>query len=367
MQFSLLLEPRGDEAGTGPEPRLRRLLEVARRNEQAWRRFQDFQIALMESEDLHGLARTLEHHARRHFDWSCVQLHLLDGSAELAQAHRLLESAPHPALSWLSDSVALTRLYPQDLRPLLDRFRSQTHGHWLPRASINGVESVALLPLIRRGEWLGLLAIGARTAGRFRPGMATDFLEGLATTLTTCVDAARSRALLRCLGLTDALTGLGNRRLFDRRLQEECLRAARQQQPLACLLIDIDHFKAINDRHGHPAGDAVLRTLSERLGCELGSAGMVARFGGEEFAVLLAGSDLERSTALAERLRNCIAAAPVAAAAEEIPVTASLGVAVWAPGAGTDAAACQQTLLATADAALYAAKRNGRNRVEVAA
>jgi diguanylate cyclase (GGDEF)-like protein len=172
-------------------------------------------------------------------------------------------------------------------------------------------------------------------------------------------------AELSRLSETDALTGLPNRRLFDRRLAEECSRAARHGTALALLMLDVDHFKRYNDLHGHPAGDACLRRVAEALrSTARRPADLVARIGGEEFAVLLPHHGLEEARTQAERCAAAVDAAalphgdsPVAAF-----VTLSIGGAqVAAPGASFSAA----ELLRAADAALYEAKQGGRHRVVV--
>ena len=167
---------------------------------------------------------------------------------------------------------------------------------------------------------------------------------------------------LRQLATTDQLTGLLNRREFDRLLVEEVERTRRFERPLARVLIDLDHFKSINDRHGHPAGDTVLRTVATRITETVRSLDRVARIGGEEFAVLLMETSVEEAMAAAQRLIEVMRGAPMAVSDEvRLPVTISAGVAV-APTHAKESAA----LIEAADKALYTAKRNGRNRVVLA-
>ena len=167
---------------------------------------------------------------------------------------------------------------------------------------------------------------------------------------------------LHRLATHDELTGLLNRRELDRVLSQEAERAVRFGQPLGLLMADIDHFKSVNDRHGHPAGDAVLREVARRLRAELRSVDFPGRFGGEEFAVVVVQADGESAAVLAERIRAAVMAAPVSIGEEELSVTISIGVAALPPNGCTG-----PELLAAADQALYAAKRGGRNRVERAA
>ena len=158
---------------------------------------------------------------------------------------------------------------------------------------------------------------------------------------------------------TDALTGLANRRAFDGRLQNLMREALVTHQSLALILIDIDHFKSVNDRFGHPVGDAVLRRTASTLTAVLREHGRPARFGGEEFAVVLADSSAAEAFEIAEQLRTAVAQQSLAlrsSGARLGNVTVSLGLAMLRKGDD------EQALVERADAALYRAKQEGRNR-----
>ena len=163
------------------------------------------------------------------------------------------------------------------------------------------------------------------------------------------------------LASLDGLTGLANRRGFDRELEREWQRAAERSQPLALMMIDIDHFKLFNDRYGHVRGDACLRAVGETLSLvTLEEAVLVARYGGEEFALLLPGLDIARTTALAEEARRAIEDLLIVHdEASSGFVTISIGVESQVPEPGQSAA----DLVEAADRAIYAAKRRGRNTV----
>ncbi|MBU6257993.1 MAG: GGDEF domain-containing protein [Burkholderiales bacterium] len=156
----------------------------------------------------------------------------------------------------------------------------------------------------------------------------------------------------------DALTGLWNRRQIDLELEASVKQASRRNEPLCVALVDIDHFKRINDRHGHAMGDAVLVGVAARLGAALRSSDRVGRYGGEEFLLVLPATTPAQALALAERLRGELEA-PCALPAGEPAVTASFGIAAWRGGEPVG------DLLRRADRALYRAKDAGRNRVEV--
>lgn len=163
---------------------------------------------------------------------------------------------------------------------------------------------------------------------------------------------------LDALSATDELTGIANRRTFQARLEDEVAAARRYRRPFALVLVDVDHFKAINDQFGHPAGDEVLRRVARLLKDSVRGHDLVARYGGEEFAILLPAAGREATLVIAERCRRAIERAEW----PDRPVTASLGAAILEDlrGGATE-------ILAAADKALYASKHDGRNRTTVAA
>jgi diguanylate cyclase (GGDEF)-like protein len=242
---------------------------------------------------------------------------------------------------------------------------------------------VALLVLLTAwfgGERLILRPIRAlvQTAGRFGRGdLQVDAapqpwlaeFKPLAAALDDMARklAAREEELqianqhLEELASLDGLTGLANRRGFDRQLEREWQRASERRQPLALMMIDIDHFKLFNDRYGHVRGDACLRAVGETLSLvTLEEAVLVARYGGEEFALLMPGIDLARATALAEEARRAIEDLLIThAEAARGLVTISIGVESLVPGPKQTAA----DLVEAADRALYTAKWRGRNMV----
>lgn len=157
--------------------------------------------------------------------------------------------------------------------------------------------------------------------------------------------------------LTDALTGVQNRRYFDEALNEYLREFQRIGRPVGLMIIDLDHFKRVNDTHGHDVGDEVLRTVAECLKDMTRYHDIVARLGGEEFAVVAPNMNIDLLMRLAERIRKAIAAAPVSRDRAKLRVTASMGLAVW------DGQEDAEGLFRRADQNLYEAKRGGRNRI----
>ncbi|WP_221031001.1 GGDEF domain-containing response regulator [Actomonas aquatica] len=185
----------------------------------------------------------------------------------------------------------------------------------------------------------------------------------LERSLRYALKLSETLAELKRLATHDALTGLLNRREFNRILAEETERAKRFGRDFSLVLLDLDHFKSVNDTHGHPAGDAVLRETARRLGGLMRKVDRLARFGGEELAVLLVELDAEAARKLATRIVEVVHGTPypLDEDGKELTVTISAGVAAMPHHATT-----AKALVQAADKALYAAKSNGRDRVEVA-
>ena len=211
-----------------------------------------------------------------------------------------------------------------------------------------GAEDVMVTP------WSGA-EILARVAALLRIKVSQEALE-------------RAKLDLEKQSFSDHLTGLYNRRYFQHHLQLELERERRYGEPVSLMMIDLDHFKLVNDRFGHPAGDALLRAVAGVLSLELRRLDVCARWGGEEFAVIMPKTDAEGGAVVAHRvlraIRNKVAiqAAPLhvsGAGRESVRVTASMGFATY-PGAGLDG---EDALLQSADSALYQAKALGRDRV----
>jgi diguanylate cyclase (GGDEF)-like protein len=217
------------------------------------------------------------------------------------------------------------------------------------------------VPMISQGDVLGLLV------ANFPAGPDAAVEQAAATAISEQLALGTSninlREVLRRQSTTDELTGLYNRRYFDETLRRELFRAERKRAALAIVMIDLDHFKHMNDTHGHEAGDLVLRAVGQCLRDGVRRSDVACRYGGEELVLVLPECDGAAARRCAETIRAAIAALELQQGDVLLPaVTASFGVAMW-PAHGDDAA----TLLQAADRALYTAKHEGRNRVCMAA
>lgn len=217
--------------------------------------------------------------------------------------------------------------------------------------------SLILQPLRASAEPIGILCAASLSPKAFDPS-AVQFCEVLSQHGAQGICLLKAHEELERLAATDALTNLTNRRVFFVRLAAEIQRSRRYGQPLSILLVDVDHFKKINDLHGHPAGDSVLRAVAGALAGYARETDLAARYGGEEFTLLLPSTAEGGARAVAERVRSGIEALRVDWEGKPIPVRASLGLATLEGDQdGADA------LVARADQALYAAKQTGRNKV----
>jgi two-component system cell cycle response regulator len=220
-------------------------------------------------------------------------------------------------------------------------------------ALLPNARGVVVAPLIAEGRLLGVVAVEHSKRARHIERRVVNMINQFSAYAALALDNALLLQQVQQMADTDALTGVGNRRLFERTLEREITHAQIKGKQLSLLLVDVDHFKAFNDALGHQAGDQALREVASVLIRRCRKQDTVARYGGEEFAVVVSGADVERSLKLAEELRLAVCAAQAAR-----PVTASVGVATY-PQDAPDSS----TLVRSADRALYAAKRQGRNRV----
>lgn len=323
--------------------RLEELLERAHANEATQQRLQTVELDMLRRYPLVDLLRAL----------------ILDYPEQLGlQGAALHVCPPQPEVSALGVSGDLpTGVYLAEVVPPEDIQLGTVAAEspdWFPHQGSPG--SLALLPLHAGGQYLGIYAL-AGEAGRFQPNQGTTFLQRLAAMVATSLDNAINHARLEEMALSDPLTGLDNRRSHQRRLAEAVARSRRQGRPLACLLVDIDHFKAINDQHGHPAGDRVLVEVAEALARAVRGGDALARYGGEEFAVLMEVEGADAAEAAAERMRMAVS---TVTSPDGDALTASVGLALLDPAEEGEA------LVERADAALYRAKTAGRDRVEAA-
>jgi two-component system cell cycle response regulator len=222
---------------------------------------------------------------------------------------------------------------------------------------IRDYESLLVLPLLVKDEVIGTFTVAARRTGAF-PGDRREMLGVIANQVAVSLQNARMVQALEEQATTDGLTGLVNHRTFQERFSAMLGRAERHGFAVALILTDIDHFKKVNDTHGHPTGDEVLRRVAAILKASARKIDIVARYGGEEFALVLEATDRAGARQLAERIRHEVSQQTFQSSkGGNFQVTLSLGVAVY-----PDDARDKTEIISRSDKALYAAKHGGRNR-----
>ena len=337
------------------------LLHEARLNQDKLRRFDQLERQLLAAPTLAALVGTLLQDYPRLFQLDGVTLALVDPAHELRGL--LGDEAVAAGLLLLPDPGRLQALYGTDAGPVLAA--AEVRHDFLFEGAVPPPASVALLPLVRQGQYLGSLNLASCDARRFAADSSTDFLARLAALVALCLHNALAGERLKLAGLTDALTGVHNRRYFEARCLEEVQAARRRQLPLVCMFLDVDRFKQLNDTLGHPAGDQVLRYVARLIKVQLRGSDVMARYGGEEFVVLLPATTLHSGLDTAERIRRVVAAQSVPLDGQgDARVTVSIGVALLdLTGTPAEPAGLAAAMIARADAAVYAAKQAGRNQV----
>src|SRR6202171_1859805 len=349
--------------------RLKEMTAEAANNETILKKTQARELSLLRADSLAQLLRAMVDGLRESYSLDAISVVLLDPEHEIR--HLLLANGERPdefkQVFFVDSLVGLAPQLTALHKPWLGPFVGGDHHLVFPGSS--NLKSAALLPLPRKDRATGALCFGSRDPARFTRHHGTDFLSHLGAVAAVCIENAVNRARLLRAGITDFLTGWHNRRYLQQRLKEELARAQRRGGTIACLMIDIDRFKGINDGYGHLAGDNALKEEEQGVDGQIRSMDTAARFGGDELAVLMPDATAAEAATLAERIREVIAAAPFALNAHiERSLTVSVGVAAVAPGRHeTDMKALADRLLADADAALYRAKALGRNRVQVGA
>lgn len=260
-----------------------------------------------------------------------------------------------------SEPVEAAQRLPTGFGPWMDRLADWVHRIGVRQATLAIVGSSVLLSVLLDVLWHLLagwpLSTRSLLLATLLPVPIAGLGAGITLRLIVALDQARSRA--EHLALTDALTGVRNRRWFMTQAALEFERATRHGRALALVLIDVDHFKRVNDEHGHQTGDRLLVEIAQTCAATLRRTDLLARFGGEEFIVLLPETGQREAVRLAERMRQAVQAGlrdpqhPL-----QVPVTISLGVVAMSAATPT-----LDALIRATDQALYDAKRAGRDRV----
>ena len=387
--FELPTVPRGSrrlraamfaDAARGAEDEMSRLKHQILQNERIWAGFRRLEVSLIGAHSLRELVAALATEFPRIFPKvDRVTLACFDPEYEISRMlNAPFESDPAARRQVVDPSaggesfIAVTQ---ESLREVFRGMRRPRLGPCTPEIQSllfpgypQRLGSVALAPLLLRGQLIGTLNQASLDPQHFAPDTATDLLQHLAAVTTMCLDNAVSRERLRWYGLMDPLTGIANRRLFEHRLGDEIERWLRRPEPLAYMLVDVDHFKRVNDKYGHQIGDEVLQQVAQVLGRDLRGADLLARYGGEEFVMLLPNTTRRQAVAIAQRICSNVAGHKFTVSkGQTLSITISIGVACLENRAEATKQPLSMRLFEQADKSLYAAKHAGRNRISVAA
>jgi two-component system, cell cycle response regulator len=350
------------------QARLAALTEEVGRNDSLLRKTQERELELLRAGSLAQLFDRLIVGLRTSYQLDEVALILHDPQHEIR--HLLsgdgVTAGEPPGVCFVDALVSVAPQLANLERPWLGPYCKADHELLVPGiAAPPG--SLALIPLRRNEPLDGVLVFSSSDPQRFTPQLASDFLAHLGLVAAICVENAVNRARLLRSGLTDFLTGFHNRRYLHARLREELSRAQRSRHSIICLMIDVDHFKRINDQYGHLAGDGVLREVAQRIDAEMRLSDTGARFGGDEFAMVLSHATMGDGEKVAARVLHAVREEPIVVGKGVTEtVTLSIGVAAARPGPGQrDYKVLAERLIAEADAALYRAKSAGRNRIAI--
>lgn len=344
-------------------------LDAARHNEQVHNRFQAIELALLSAQDFAAIATYLQGDFMEAQRLGAVSLILLDSNNEIPSAlcatngeHECL-----PGMILTQDAGQIEFLHSMAQTPFLSRYQADEH-QWLFNRLQDREGSIVVLPFVRREQLIGCLALFSRDPQRYEAGAATEFLQRLAAVTAICVENCLNYEHLRRLSLTDALTGLANRRELEKWMNIEISRALREALPVTCLYLDVDFFKKVNDVYGHDIGDQVLRKVAAVMLATVRTGDVVARYGGEEFVIILPGITGLIAIETAERVRCAVADTLIEISGQApLQVTVSIGLASFIPKSGSigDSDEIAEQILGRADKALLQAKAQGRNRVMV--
>lgn len=346
--------------------RLDSLLELAHRNQSIMARHQSFDLKIIGANSFRELITNIFSALAITSELDVVSLVLFDKMGDLQQmlCNLKIDLNEFPHLVFLRHEVELSQPETALRKPQLGLYQSLAYSSYF--SSFNKKPaSIAIIPMRRQGRLIGCLNLGSFKADRFQPNMATDFIERLGSIIAICLENVINNERLTYIGLTDPLTNVSNRRYVEQRMLEEIARARRQRYSIACMYLDIDFFKQINDRYGHQGGDDVLKEVAKRIKNELRLSDTLGRFGGEEFVVVLVNTNLHDAIQVAERIRKSIAGQDfVLSEAGTCQATISIGLTTIDENTNYDnATSIARDLVLRADRALYQAKNGGRNQV----
>lgn len=334
-------------------------------NNSTLRRFQVFEMGLLK---LNSLAEMLEYilSSQDFFCLDYIGFCLIDTKNELKTF--LIEEGfdleAHPQLIFFKNSEVMESTCGALTSSYIGTYQAEKCADFFV-INQDKPESAAIIPLVRKGKFLGGLCLGSVDPDCFVNKMPTDFSEHMVAIMEVCLENHLNYECMQNYSFIDTLTGVNNRRFLDQRLGEEIDQAQRRTEGLSCFFLDLDNFKKINDTYGHQIGDQVLMVVASAIREQIRNNDILVRYGGEEFVALLANIEEPMAQDIAERIRKEIKALVVDTTEGNISVTISIGSATYKPikGKHLKSETVGIELIKRADEALYRAKDKGRDRV----
>jgi diguanylate cyclase (GGDEF)-like protein len=325
------------------------LLETLSINEEIAQKFFEIEISILSILNFRDLFEKLLTEIRDKFGVPYVWISMIDQS-EVADLIKMLESskALKERLNVI-DKDAFLNLIANETQPILISGDLKPYYQLLPQGQMYFIRSLAIAPLTLDGEIIGSLNQADLSRLRYRPGMDTRLLERLAVKVSICLSNVTAHEKLKWFAWRD---GLLNRRVMEKVLQREYKRAVRYKTNLTVAFLDLDDFKAVNDRYGHDRGDDLLRYVAGVLEELTRDSDVVSRYAGDEFVIILPGISTKESLLLIQRLQDYFHKNPMDVEEEHIPVSVSFGLSSMGDAGVNN----PQSLLKKADEMLYSAK-----------
>ncbi len=343
---------------------LKNFEELAKERESQHKRFEDLEESILKANDLHNMITKLQDKLSTDFSIPLANISLIDSVKETIGLELQEIFAPAGCNQTDKLDATLTFINEKDYNRIFHNHQAVVTKH--PESTLsdlfgphiqNSIEisSSAFIPLLSRGRAIGTLNMASSDPEKFIPGTATEAVESLSRKLATIIENTLLTAQLQKLLRTDPLTGLYNRRTLDEVLPIEFARAQRYGHPLSLIMIDLDDFKLVNDRYGHPVGDLVLSETGTLLITNLRQYDIALRYGGDEFTLILPDTNEQQGRTIISKLEKLAAAAKIKVDTDNyLPIKLSAGLATLHDDSVADAEALKKA----ADQDLYRNKEN---------